>query len=785
MIKKIEIIIVSCFCIQFLYGVEMQEKKVTGRIIDKTSEQPVEFADVALYRVVDSVFVAGCVTDADGRFSFAAVSAGYYYVECSFIGYETSRSSAFTIAGQKGFNVDKLYLRPSSEQLDEVVVQGRRSTYEQHIDRRVFNVGSDLMSTSGSVSDLMRNIPSVQVDVEGHVSLRGSENVNILIDGKPSTLMNARTRADALRQIPASEIERIEVITNPSAAYKPDGVSGIINLILKKEKQKGWSGNASANVGTGGRRNATLSAAYNAGNITLSASYGIRRDLYEPHISDNRTRNDSTLAYTSQLTTSRAHPVSHIVRAGVDWKMDRNDRLQVNGNYTRTHFIRTENIYTTDLNARQDITYQGVRYRYDNENVKGWEVGSSYTHTFGKDHELTADYSYSSLEGLEDNQYATYSTDSTTKDNTQIWQAYYQHLFHLTYHRQFNEHLKLDIGYELDALQTDLNFHVQNLEGDVFVPDRNRTNDFTNNETNHALYATVEYKQGAWGLLFGIRPELMRIKSHLHSLDSIVTNDYWMVYPTLHVSYAIDEWNELQLNYSLRVNRPEADDLNPFPEYQNPLSLRVGNPYLKPEKVHSVEAGYQWRKGGTTVLGTLYYRYVTHKLTAVTRYLPTGVLLTTKENLNNGSSAGAEFILNTAVGKWLTLNMNGNLFYDQIDATRLGYGSRKDAVAWSASLNADFTPFKNALIQLNSRYLSPSLMAQGKREGTFTTDIGAKYEIPRLHLSFTATLSDVFNTFKKVYTIDTPQLQQRLEQKMNTRMFYIGFTWNFNTLKQK
>lgn len=334
----------------------------------------------------------------------------------------------------------------------------------------------------------------------------------------------------------------------------------------------------------------------------MSASYGIRRDLYEPHIGDERTRNDSTLAYTSQQTTGRAHPISHIVRAGVDWKVDSSDRLQVNGNYIREYFIRTEDIYTTSRNARQDITYQGVRYRYDNENVRGWEVGSTYTHTFGKDCELTADYNYSSLEGLEDNQYTTYSTDNMTKDNTQIWQAYYQHLFHLTYRRNFSKYLKLDFGYELDALQTDLNFHVQNLEGDIFVPDRNRTNDFTNCKTNHALYATVEYKQGAWGLLFGIRPELMRIKSHLHNLDSIVTNDYWMMYPTLHVSYAIDEQNELQLNYSIRVNRPEADDLNPFPEYQNPLSLRAGNPYLRPEKVHSVESGYQWRKGGTTTL---------------------------------------------------------------------------------------------------------------------------------------------------------------------------------------
>lgn len=783
MAKKIWIIVVSCFCLQSVYGMKMQEEKVTGTIIDKASGLPVEFADVTLYRTMDSVFVAGCVTDVKGRFSFASVKAGRYYIEYSFIGYEAARSSAFSVDGQRSFDIGKLYLLSSSEQLDEVVVQGRRSTYVMRIDKRVFNVGTDLMSTSGSVSDLMRNIPSVQVDVEGNVSLRGSENVSILIDGKPSTLMNARTRADALRQIPASEIERIEVITNPSAQYKPDGVSGIINLVMKKEKQKGWSGNVAANVGTGGRRNATLSIAYNTGDVTLSASYGIRRDLYKPRITDERIRNDSTLVYTSQLTTGLAHPLSHIVRAGVDWKINTHNRLQVNGNYTREHFIRTENIYTTDRNAGQDITYQGVRYRYDDENVKGWEAGSVYTHTFGKDHELTADYTYSSLEGLEDNQYETYSTDGTTKDNTQIWQAYYQHLFHLTYHRTFNENLKLDIGYELDALQTDLNFHVQNLEGDAFVPDLHRTNDFTNYETNHALYATMEYKQGAWGVLLGLRPELMRIKSHLHSLDSIVTNDYWMVYPTLHASYAIDEQNELQLNYSLRVNRPEADELNPFPEYQNPLSVKAGNPYLKPEKVHSVEAGYQWRKGNTTILGSLYYRYVTHKLTTIARYLPGNVLLTTKENLNNGSSAGAELILNTAVGKWLTLNLNGNLFYDQIDATRLGYGSRKDAVAWSASLNADFIPFRNALVQLNSRYLSPSLMAQGKREGTFTTDIGAKYEIPRLHLTFTATLSDVFNTFKKVYSIDTSGLRQHLEQKMSTRMFYLGIAWNFNTLK--
>lgn len=185
MAKRIWVVIVSSFCLQFVYGAEIQEGKVTGLILDKASKQPMEFSDVVLYRVTDSVFVAGCVTDAKGRFSFVSVSAGRYYIEYSFIGYEASRSSAFTVDSQGGFDLGELYLSPSSEQLDEVVVQGRRSTYSLYLDKRVFNVGTDLASTSGSVSDLMRNIPSVQVDVEGHVSLRGSENVNILIDGKP------------------------------------------------------------------------------------------------------------------------------------------------------------------------------------------------------------------------------------------------------------------------------------------------------------------------------------------------------------------------------------------------------------------------------------------------------------------------------------------------------------------------------------------------------------------------------------------------------------------------
>lgn len=525
---------------------------------------------------------------------------------------------------------------------------------------------------------------------------------------------------------------------------------------------------------------------YNTGKVNLMASYGIRCDQRDRTTADDRIRNDSVPSYVSQRTDSKARPLSHIVQLGMDWNINPKNLVQINGGYNHRGFIRKENISTITKDEAGQITYEGIRYRYDDEKTNQAEAGAVYTHTFGEGNELTVDYNYSMLKGMEDNQYATYSTvASETKDNTQIEQNYYQHLFRVSYHRALGNGMKLNLGYELDALQTDLNYHVQDFNSGSFVPNLQKTNDFTNYQDNHAFYATLEYKAGKFGALLGLRPESMMIKSQLFSLDSIVKNNYFMIYPTLHTSYQLSEHHEFQLNYSLRVNRPEADDLNPFPEYQNPLSLKSGNPYLKPEKIHSVEAGYQWRNGATTILGMLYYRYVTHKLTTVTKSLSNSIVLTTKENLNSSQSAGAELILNTDFGKWVNLNLSGNLYYNQINAEKLGYGKNKNDIAWSAALNANFNLFQGAMMQLNSHYVSSSLLPQGKREGAFITNLGLKYEIPGTNLSVMATVSDIFNTFKKVYTINTPQLQQRIEQRRNPRIFSIGVAWSFGATTKK
>lgn len=775
-----------CFLSNFLliaaYGATpaKDNRKIVGRILEKVSETPIEFANIGLYRNSDSSFVAGTISDEKGGFYLSSISEGKYYIEYSFIGYQKQKSAVFTVDLQGDLDLGNLYLQPEVMHLNEVVVQGKRPLYVSKTDKKVFNVSEDLMSTSGSISDLLQNIPSVQVDAAGNVSLRGSDKVNILVNGKASAMMNSRSRTDVLSQLSASNIERIEVITNPSAQYKPDGVSGIINIVMKKSNETGFNGSVLANVGTQERANAGTSLSYSTGRVNLFANYGMRRDYRNFSSIDNRSMND--LSSISQRNSGEAHPLSHNIQAGTEWAINSKNRLQVSGNYNYKYFTRNDIIATT--REKDGLSSQSSSRRYGDEKSNQVEASGIYSHTFGKDHELTASYNYSLWKNHELNNYS--AIQNAGNINTQSYDIDMgQHLFSVTYTKQLNTLWKLNMGYEADILQTRLNQQVWNISEGVTSPDINSTNDFTNTQNNHAVYTTVEYKSKKWGIQLGVRPEMTWTRSELFSLDSVVNNNYFMVYPTLHTSYKINDRNELLLSYSLRVNRPEADNLNPFPEYQDSITLHAGNPYLKPEKIHSIELGYQWRQGSTTILGSLYYRYITHKMTMIAQQLPNSVIQTTMANLNSGSSAGAELIFNTKFGNWATINLGGNLFYDQIDARALGFEKVRNNIAWSASLNASFNLFRGASLQVNSRYLSPSLLPQGRREGAFVTNMSMKYDIPQINLSLVATVSDVFDSFKEVYTIETPEFKQYFKERTDVRNFYIGAVWKFGASVRK
>ncbi len=757
---------------------------VTGFVKEKASGVAVEFATVALHEAETGQVVTGCTTDAAGRFRLAEVKPEtYYYIEGSFVGYRPVRSAVFTVAKGRTWDVGTLCIEDDAQALEEVVVEGWKSTFVARLDRKVFNVGQDVMASSGSASDLMQNIPSVEVDMDGAVSLRGSDNVTILINGKPSAMMNAKTRGDALNQLPANGIERIEVITNPSAEYKPDGVSGIINIVLKKDAKAGLNGTLSGNVGSSGRNNAGINLNYGLRGVNFFGGYTYRHDRYDRTIDDRRT---SPADIINQTTYGLGRPVSHTVRLGMNAELTAHDALEIAGSYNRRRFQRNERVESETIDYDGTLTDFYLRDRDALAKENMWEGMLRYTHNYGKGNEWGVDYTYSSESEDEMNRYDTKNMAGDTKDNEGVWDANYLHIAKLHWAHHLSDRMKLSAGYEMEHLQAEQNYLVADWDGISFVPNADRSSDFTHLRTLHSLYATAEADFGVWSLLVGLRGEYADIENRLLSLAQNSRQHYANIYPTLYASHRLGTHHELQLNYSLRVNRPEGSDMNPFAERINPLSLQAGNPDLKPEKIHSVEAGWLWRTdGGMSLMSTLYYRYLTNQITEVSRYIEDGVLLTTKENLNTSQNAGMELIWNCPVTCWLSLNWNVNGHYNQIDAKRLGFSKRRDTFSWSTLLNANFTTIRHLMVQLNARFRGAQLVPQGRRDADCRINLGMKYDIPSIGLSLLASVTDLLDTYRKSYTLDTPKLKQKVEKRRNPRIFYIGVSWQFGAGKGK
>ena len=798
-----------CILMLFSFTEIFGQGKVNGVIINKADKTPVEYAHVEVRTADGDQPVAGAVTDAAGRFELDNLPYREYVLMYSFIGFEKTGSVLFSVSRDKpAVSLGSLELEELAQELDEVVVSGQRSTYVNKIDRKVFNVGEDLMSSSGSASDLMQNIPSVQVDVEGNVSLRGSENVQILINGRTSSLVRGASRAAVLQQIPANTIERIEVITNPSARYKPDGTSGIINIVLKKEKRAGVNGSWTANAGNSNRYNSTMTLNYNPAKINFFGSYGIRFDDRSRYTYDHRTRmttETGALTFIDQNTDSHARPVSHVARGGVNWDITKKDNLEVAGAYTHMTFRRdeaTKNKYSDqNIHLLNDYT----RFRDDKECHKGAEIEAAYTHTFGEDHEFTLDYTLSWEDELEDNRYINryfFPVSPEERDNTLIRQKFGENIIRGNYSRPVGEDGKLDTGFEFEIDRADMDFRGEYLENSAWINDTEKTNRFVFEENIYALYATYEAEFGKLGIMGGVRGEYSDIMMRQKTAGTATPNRYYNFYPTLHTAYRFNARHEMQLNYSMRVNRPEGDDLNPFPEWRDPLSVSTGNPALKPEKIHSVEMGYMFREDIHSIIATAYHRYIFNKMTTVTEYGYKGndeILWSRKENLSSSQSSGMEFIISSGIAKAVRFNLSSNVYYNVIDAGSLGFSDKKSTVAWNAALNANFNISRNLLAQLNMRYTAKSLTPQGYREPSFIMNLGARYDIFNKKASLMFTVSDLFNSFKQVTVIDRPELlaqtgklddrealvKQRTERKRPSQIFYAGFVLHFGKTQKK
>jgi len=764
---------------------------VQGYVVEKSTGNPLEFVSINIKNKKDSI-VANTVTDKNGLFVLKNFPEGEYKLNYSFIGYDKSDSIRFIISPkQKKIDFGRLYITEMNKTLGQVEVVGQRSTFVNSIDRKTFNVGQDLMSKSGSVSDLMKNIPSVQVDMDGVVSLRGSENVTILIDGKTSAMMKIN-RAAVLQQLSANNVEKIEIITNPSAKYKPDGTSGIINIVMKKDKSLGLNGNVTANVGNQQRGNFNGMINYNPGKLNLFASFGVRQDS-RIRINDlkSTTFENNIPSYISTYSLGNSRPISYIGSTGFDYKLNDKNKFGASVSYNyryqeqhdSTNYILQDNTHTTTLNYD--------RKRFLPESESDLEYTANYLHRFNNNgHELNVNLVTSTTHETEDNRYNNYYRVPSvwnSKDNMMYKHLSYDTEFSAEYTLPINEKSKFEAGYIYQNVQNNLDLKRDSLltGTNTMVNDLGRSNIFNRSENTHVLYATYEQEIGKFGFLAGVRAEQTFTNAHLVTQDSTILSQYTRFYPTLHASYQLSDVHELQLNYSHRIRRPEDEELNPFPEYQDLRNIRAGNPNLKPEDIHSVELGYQMKKDATTFLSTLYYRNSYNLITNVIEDLGNSIFKTTLQNLSRNQSAGLELILSSSIGKSINFNLATNTFYNTIDASALGFSANKSNFAWSANGNVSVNLTKSTIWQITSNYTAETLTPQGHRLPSFVMNSGLKQELFKKKAAIILTVSDIFNSMRNQMEIDMPDFKRTEIRRRSSQTIYLGFTYSFGSTPKK
>lgn len=688
----------------------------------------------------------------------------------------TSLFVTMSVSAQTGVETDSIDTSAFDKYLDEIVIVAKKPGTVVKTDRKVYTVNQDLTSKASSASEILNHIPSVEVDIDGNVSMRGNDKVTILINGKPSAMMAGKTRADALSQLSVANIERIEVIDNPPAEYRAEGGGGIINIIMRTDTKQGFIGSIFANAGSAERYNAGVSLNNGIRNLNFYGGYTFRRDRYDRTVDDYRISPSDTI---TQTTYGLGRPVSHTFRLGMTANITSADMLSVSGNYNRRNFKRDEYVdsRTRDLNGIVSDSYHRDRDADAKENM--WEGSLQYTHRYGNSNEISIGYVYSSESEDELNRYTTMRQDVEARNNETVWDADYIHNANLRWQHALTDNIKLTSGYEFEHLRAEQNYHVSDWDGTSFIPNTDESNDFTHLRMVNSLYANADMTFGLWRVNAGLRGEYTDIDNQLKSISESRHKHYFDLFPSARVSRHIEDDIELSTGYSMRINRPQGSDMNPFAERINPLSLEAGNPNLKPERINTADFGIRWLSNAGSLTANLFYRHISDGITEVSRYIDNGILLTTKENLQTSHNAGIELVWNMRVTDWLDINLNGTGYYNRINASRLGFGGNREMFSWSGLLNADFTPIKHGTVQLNARYHSATLVPQGKRDGDFQLNLGLKYDIPSINLALFASVTDLLDTYKLSYTLDTPALKQKVEKRRNPRIIYVGLSWNF------
>ncbi|MBT4602856.1 MAG: TonB-dependent receptor [Bacteroidetes Order II. Incertae sedis bacterium] len=765
--------------------------QVSGTILEAGSGDALFSATVAVWSLPDSVLVTGATTDMKGSFEIDRLDPGQYIIKVSFVGFQTWTTQSFTISeSNRVINLGTVSLAFDSEQMGGVEVTAERADVAFEIDRTVYNTKSQISSAGGNATDVLQNVPSIEVDVDGNVSLRGNQNVGILINGKPSPL-KGQFLTTFLQQLPASSIDRVEVIPNPSAKYDPEGQAGAINIVLKKEAEFGTSGGVVLGTGSDGGYNASGSYNLQKGNLKIFSSYGFRSDDRDSdgfNIRENRFLDPKDLIEQDNIGLRTG--TSHLVNVSADYTLS--SISEVTGSALlsmRDGNNESVNNYA-QLSALRDLTSRSARSSLKASDGASFDVslGLRRIPDAGKK-EWTGDVRVNRSRGA--------SADDLTEELLSLDGASALKLVEQTINELDNNdfewtvqsdlietvgNVKLETGIKSNFRTMDNSFDAANFNpaSSGFVTDRDLSNQFEYGETVVAGYGIAGSKVGKFEAQAGVRFEQAMTQFDLKTTDESFENDYFSLFPSAFLNYNLARSKQLKLSYSKRVSRPRTSQLNPFTSFSDPLNLYVGNPSLNPEYIHAVELAYQQfsRKGSISL--TPYYRRTVNK---IERYKTldeaSGVSTLTFRNFDQSESYGAEVIGSIRLGQKFSGFSSFNAYRIVTEAGNVDADLANDAISWSARANVSWKVGSKTDLQMFYFYRAPIDVAQGKISSFSFSNVSLRQQILNGKGSLTFKVNDPLNTMGFEFELDQESFYQLGTRNWESRSASITFQYNF------
>ncbi|UOR07627.1 TonB-dependent receptor [Hymenobacter aerilatus] len=764
---------------------------MSGTLLDRGTRQPLPFANVLLLRLPDSTLAGNTQTADNGTFTLANVPLGRYVVRTVALGYQPARRVVTPSLTTPAIRLGEWPVVPVAVQLAGVVVQGEKAVLVEDLDKKVINVDKDLNSAGGTAADVLQKVPSVAVDENGQVSLRGNAGVTLYLDGKPAS-SNLR-----LDQLPASRLETIEVITNPGARYSAQGTGGIINLVQKKQRQAGWNGEALATLGTRDKYNASLNLSRRVGKFNVFGSVDGLSNRFQGSsgLRQEATAEGRTTSIDQTGRTAR-HQTNRSLRLGVDYAWHPEQTLTLTTEFYKNDLRHTNN-FTTQLTRDTDAALVLHNQNPETDDLYTMRIASNYRHTWEAHpgRELTAGAVYI-LDG------GTVTTAQRVLDGPAGYtQQARRQVLDVTIHMPSAQ---VDYVHPLDdkrrwgaGLKTDVmltpgtaEYGVQPVPGAEFIRQEASSYRYHYRQVIPQAYGTYQQKAGRWDYQVGLRTEFTGLQARVLPTGS-TSQRLLNLFPSATVARRLPHHEQrLQLSYSRRLNRPNFLQIVALPIYTDARNYVVGNPALRPEYVHVVELGHQVAWQNTTLNTTLFGRFANQAIqslriidTLATRLSgqPDFITRTSYQNLGRTASYGLELSLTHPLTKWWKLVANGSFYRNQVTGYT-GSGTRANFTGTAYLLNT-FNPTKTLAVQLSGNYRAPLVVPQGRLLAVYGVDVALRQRLFHDRAALTLRVSDLFDTRRQYTRLAAADLTTDLQTKYETRVGYLGFTWFLGTNK--